>query len=54
MKTYDLFIDGEWSAAEGGRVVPNINPATEAPWCAVAAASTAEAGPPHNNCRRPG
>jgi len=43
MKTYDLFIDGEWSAAEGGRVVPNENPATEAPWCQVAAASAADA-----------
>ena len=40
---YGLFIDGEWCDAEGGRTVPDINPATEAPWAMVAAASAADA-----------
>jgi aldehyde dehydrogenase (NAD+) len=43
MKTFGLFIDGEWCDAEGGRTVPDINPATEAPWAMVAAASAADA-----------
>ncbi|MBN1615234.1 MAG: aldehyde dehydrogenase family protein [Deltaproteobacteria bacterium] len=38
MKTFGLFIDGEWQDAKGGKTAPTINPATEEPWATVAVA----------------
>ena len=43
MRTFGLFIDGAWRSAEGDRTVEDINPATEAPWAMVPAASAADA-----------
>jgi len=34
-----LFVDGEWRPADAGATFQSINPATEAPWATVAAAS---------------
>ena len=39
MQEYQLYIDGEFSDAEGGKAVESINPATETPWARVARAS---------------
>lgn len=43
MRTFELFVDGAWRPAEGGRTVETINPATEQPWARVAAASVSDA-----------
>lgn len=42
MRTFDLFIHGQWTKAEGERTYLNINPATEEPWSETAAASSAD------------
>ncbi len=42
MNEYRLFIDGEWRAAQDGRVQASINPATEEPWAHVSAAGPAD------------
>ena len=39
MKEFGLFIDGHWEAAEGGKTMETVNPATEEPWAKVALAS---------------
>ncbi len=37
-KEFQLFIDGKWQPAKGGKTVESINPATEEPWATVAMA----------------
>ncbi|MDB4968908.1 MAG: NAD-dependent aldehyde dehydrogenase, partial [Myxococcales bacterium] len=39
MKEFGLFVDGQWRSPADGRMLATINPATEEPWAAVAAAS---------------
>jgi len=39
MQEYQLYIDGAFSNAEGGKTADSINPATEEPWARVARAS---------------
>jgi aldehyde dehydrogenase (NAD+) len=38
MRELQLFIDGKWTPARSGKMVPTINPATEEPWALVSAA----------------
>src|SRR2546425_12444915 len=38
MQEYQLFIDGAFSDAEGGKTADSINPATEEPWARIARA----------------
>jgi acyl-CoA reductase-like NAD-dependent aldehyde dehydrogenase len=39
-KSYELFIANRWRASADGREIPSINPTTEEPWTAFAAATT--------------
>src|SRR5439155_558210 len=39
MQEYQLYIDGAFSVAEGGKTADSINPATEEPWARVSRAS---------------
>ena len=39
MKEFGLFINGRFEAAEGGKTMDTVNPATEEPWAKVARAS---------------
>src|SRR3989442_7243644 len=39
MPDYQLYIDGQFCDAEGGKTADSINPATEEPWARVARAS---------------
>src|SRR5205814_9948618 len=39
MPEYQLYIDGQFCDAEGGKTADSINPATEEPWARVARAS---------------
>src|SRR5437870_13918514 len=38
MQEYQLYIDGAFSDAEGGKTADSINPATEEPWARIARA----------------
>jgi acyl-CoA reductase-like NAD-dependent aldehyde dehydrogenase len=38
-KSYELFIANRWRASTDGREIPSINPTTEEPWTAFAAAT---------------
>lgn len=42
MRTFELFIEGVGTPAEGGRTAPSIDPSTGEPWAEVAAASPAD------------
>ena len=39
MKEFGLFINGRFEAAEGGKTMETVNPATEEPWAKVGLAS---------------
>src|SRR5947207_7631974 len=39
MPEYQLYIDGQFCDAEGGKTADSINPATEEPWARIARAS---------------
>jgi len=39
MQEYQLYIDGAFRDAEGGKTADSINPATEEPWARIARAS---------------
>src|SRR5438093_13630071 len=39
MQEYQLYIDGAFTDAEGGKTADSINPATEEPWARIARAS---------------
>src|SRR5205814_8815157 len=39
MPEYQLYIDGQFCDAEGGKTADSINPATEEPWARAARAS---------------
>jgi len=39
MKEFGLFINGRFEAAEGGKTMETVNPATEEPWAKVGKAS---------------
>ncbi|MCM3638929.1 aldehyde dehydrogenase [Sporosarcina luteola] len=36
LKTYDMYINGEWTASSSGEYFPSYNPATGEAWCRVA------------------
>src|SRR5947209_20392207 len=39
MPDYQLYIDGQFCDAEGGKTADSVNPATEEPWARIARAS---------------
>ena len=42
LKTYQLYIDGEWCDAEGGKTFESIDPSTAKPWALMPEASEAD------------
>ena len=42
LKTYQLYIDGEWCDAEGGKTFESIEPSTATPWALMPEASEAD------------
>lgn len=42
LERFEMYIDGQWSEAEGGMTFESLNPATGRPWALMPAASEAD------------